>query len=499
MPASSPEPAPVAPLHHDEPFPLSIGRYAIEDGLEVALAPAFAPLLREVALRDFAAVSRRLREWAAAPRLVLPHPVAGGVDTEARRCVQMGLVNFVFFSDADGGHRWILAQALNLVDAIVLPGRIVHSLPRHRIAVRKALGDLLLRERTLVHLFEGAAPFAGFLVSHKTPFHFFYDLLKNVPPLVDAAQAAGKALYHRPEQTFFPLAAIAGGVPVRHLDEAAGAVVVYPATIQQNDLNALGLVYRESVPAARPGAVPHAQGPLVSAAMRALETRIAGYALEGAAPAAPAPGALSLWIGISDFKRSWKQQVEGFASLIGWLHAHVPDLEVVFDGMTAPAGLRVESPSETAVVDAIRALLPAPVRVTSLVGMDYPGKIRVGRRVDAFVCDAGTAALVPLRFCGKPGVMFSNGHIHSFPDRYAQPVAMLERRLVVPDGDTTAREAQFKSVHIFWKDVGAALVEVLNAAQSRALPPLPVPASERRAFREALGLAAPAPAEGASP
>lgn len=469
--SSSPKPSGFSPKVDD---------YAIWNYFDMDRPAGFAPFADPVRQRQPERLIRVHERLLATDVLELPHPLLAGVATRARSSLQLNMINFVFFSAHDGSSRWILLQLTNFIDAIVVPGKLLYVSNMQKPAIRACFALLLRNHRILDGFFDKSDPFSGFLVSQKTPYHFFYDILKNLAQLAPATAEAGKSIRYRPDQLYFPVEALTPAVD--HGDVRPGELLIYPTTVGQNALNAIGRRYTEWPRFTETEEPLGADARYVGMQMRAMEERIFAYALADKANLQETSGFV-LWISVCDAKRSWIEQEGGFVELIAALSLLVGELTVLFDGMTAPVGgaHAIDTGSDVAVFEAIRSRVPAQVRCLSMTGMGYAEKVRLGSRVDLFLSDAGSAALVPLRFCRKPGVLFSNGWINSFPDRYGSDVRFIDRSLVMVPPAEMEKAAQFRSFHMYWKDVLEAALGLLPGLEAAA-GFVPASAEERQEF-----------------
>ncbi|MDD5273390.1 MAG: hypothetical protein PHU14_11795, partial [Methylovulum sp.] len=143
-----------------------------------------------------------------------------------------------------------------------------------------------------------------------------------------------------------------------------------------------------------------------------------------------------VWIGVEGQKRSWLEQVEGYAYILNQLASRYPTLAVIFDGWTMPltpsAASLHEAEKDHKVVRDILALVKPTIRYVSVVGETSNTKLVVGHFADFFISNFSTGSLHISRLLAKPGfchlsktfseiVLRYAMHIHPNPHVYLLP------------------------------------------------------------------------------
>lgn len=141
---------------------------------------------------------------------------------------------------------------------------------------------------------------------------------------------------------------------------------------------------------------------------------------------------LTLWFGITAQKRSWIEQSQSCVKIAKRLSRHYSSITLFIDGWTSLAGGVPDSPKDIArdnsVFFAIRKQLKNEknLKVVSLIGKDYKDKVSYANTTDAFVANSGTGGMVPMMFSDKPGIIHSNGRLHTFERSYSDKIKVTD-------------------------------------------------------------------------
>ncbi|RTJ98266.1 alpha-2,3-sialyltransferase [Campylobacter jejuni] len=149
---------------------------------------------------------------------------------------------------------------------------------------------------------------------------------------------------------------------------------------------------------------------------------------------------LIIWLGLPGERRSWIEQIEGFANILKHCNKYFKKIKVYIDGMTGWDGKIVDFPENkilfNKIINTTRELflqeynkniiftfeeLQKLVDISteneekiivfkSLAGYDYRTKICYCRDCDIVISDSGTSGFVPFIFYKKPGIIFC-GHL----------------------------------------------------------------------------------------
>lgn len=338
------------------------------------------------------------------------HPTLNTVTTYPIDSFTQGMWNIVSFCDECGKNEWILIQSTSFTDIIITEQEIFCVAKPPNEHVKKQISRALVTRKDR-GMKASVTKKIGFKIGQTTPFHFFYDQFKFLPLL-----QKGGSVFRGTFPVFFDPEAT-WGIKLE-ATPPSDMVLFYPNVITQNSCVATGfggsdrrqkvknlnLVSHNDVVAKR-----------VSATMTTMELAMRDSV--DIAPNKPNSG-LCLWIGVTSTKRSWLEQVEGYAAIINDLSEKVEKLTILVDGMTASIDGESVPKSDDETLRQILARTNNPVEVISLIGMTYEQKIALGKYANAFISNGGTGSFVPLRIIQLPGVIHSNSRLLTFPDYY---------------------------------------------------------------------------------
>lgn len=172
--------------------------------------------------------------------------------------------------------------------------------------------------------------------------------------------------------------------------------------------------------------------------------------------------------------------MQGYAEIANSLARHHPSVVVLFDGLTAVDGRYANYRDDLMVVDAITRRLDARILPVTLVGRDYATKIAHCKQAVAFIANAGSGSLVPLRFCAKPGVLHSNAAIQTFrDDHYDMPVHFVSPGFVREVPHPENPRSDWISCQIPWQRMHNVFADILSGQGHAAPGHLPVPDMEK--------------------
>ena len=72
---------------------------------------------------------------------------------------------------------------------------------------------------------------------------------------------------------------------------------------------------------------------------------------------------MSIWIGITGQKRSWQEQIEGYAGILNKLLEEYNGLTVIIDGMTATYGQVINNSEDSYVCEEIKSRLNRQINI----------------------------------------------------------------------------------------------------------------------------------------
>jgi len=119
---------------------------------------------------------------------------------------------------------------------------------------------------------------------------------------------------------------------------------------------------------------------------------------------------LVVWIGVSNEKRSWLEQLDGFSNILSQLNSTYKKICVLVDGRTFPLTPRKADHGNKAREDMLFEKLafrnPA-ISFINMIGLKSVEKIYLAQKIDFFVSSYGTDSIYPSAICGKPGVVYA--------------------------------------------------------------------------------------------
>ena len=378
----------------------------------------------------------------------LPHPLYPEIITRARKNTLLNYSNLILFTDEKNQNPWILAQKTSFIDAIFLPGIIYYpQTSKHKL--NSIFSELINHFNNTINSKKSwsKSTLSGFVLGYIRPYHFFYDQLVNLYQInkpIDKKVISGKGL-------FFPLESIYG-LSIDSKTVEKNGTFLYPCTIAKKDFKEA--LFEQDI---------------------LMEKVVYEYAIKNSSVELEKEYNFILWIGITGQKRSWLEQIEGYAQIVNNLAHKYEKLLVLIDGWTATAGDKIKNADDDLVVSKVKELISTKVELLSLVGLDYETKIKYCSYVDAFIANAGTGSIVPLRLCKKPGVLHSNTKICSFRYDYPETVAIINNKQVVDAPENSSDIAMRTSYHIHWQHIYQALARVIKIIKGDELPYIEAP------------------------
>lgn len=182
---------------------------------------------------------------------------------------------------------------------------------------------------------------------------------------------------------------------------------------------------------------------------------------------------LIIWIGVSNEKRSWIEQLEGFASIILELNRVCKKIGVLVDGRTFPLVPReadlANKVREDKLFDELVSRCP-DVNFFNMIGLQPVEKIYLAQKVDFFISSYATDSIYPSAICGKPGVVYiapSVGnqrslHVH----RNIIEVPSSKVKELLPAGGHKASWHE-TSISMDWRDVYECVMQLIRRENSK--------------------------------
>lgn len=319
-------------------------------------------------------------------KIELDHPFFKGITTLVKNSVRIKEVNVVFLTDIKGGNRWCFVQSTNFIDAIFIEEEvlILHD-SAFPAKVLSAHNFFIKNKINYSQFFEYENIFGGFVISHKRPFHYIYDFLRNVHLFSDHIIKSNKKIVSEGGE-FLPISKIYG----MQYEKSENEFYLYISSLQAFKAKALN-----------------------SQNVRDMEDCILNAVEPSNLPILDKSDFI-LWIGITGQKRSWIQQIDGYKNIINKVAGTYSNVLVLVDGMTSYYNQEDFVEEDSRIFESIRTLINPNVKIKSLIGLDYFRKIALAKRVDFFISNGGSGSIVPDRICKLPGVMHSSKDFWTF-------------------------------------------------------------------------------------
>ena len=380
-----------------------------------------------------------LESFLFSNELLLEHPLNSKIITKCRSnyLVDIFPSNILFFSDENNEHKWFLIQGISMVDAVFVDNILYSNFVDESVTqlCRRSMEILFDTEPGYMDYFTKRHTFGGLVIDCERPMHFFFDHLVDLYQLKDSLEHTHKKVLCL-NHCFFDISLLLDNAVTRVRD--TDKFYIFPDIIAAQSLVETKFSEHLSI-----------LDNMISALCRVVpeENELPDKKYD-----------LVLWIGIAGEKRSWFEQIEGYANIINALQQHFPSMYILFDGMTATAGNEIEDQGNKDIAKKIMQGVDAPLDFKSLAGKDYMTKMSYCKDIDIFISDAGTTSVVPYRFYKKPGVLhWSAGYMYLF-----EPTSIHKK---VRDEDIKSEEGKAlgqASYSMDWKVVYNLTAEILN-------------------------------------
>ncbi|HFU2596678.1 TPA: hypothetical protein ACH5K9_000639 [Campylobacter jejuni] len=332
----------------------------------------------------------------------LKHPIYNNITVRAVKNYQLGIHNFILFTDKYCKFFFILGQSLNAVDIFVTPMHI-NVLVKH--AVHFVIENLQYISDDNFYNFDTRW---CFFLKQPRPYHFFIDELSNLYQL-NVKNIFKDSYFFVPKNISF-------------VDKNKSYVSLYPNTI---NFHPLIREYKGDI-----------EKYVTIMFNKVLQESLESYDILTDKDNLKQEYDLTIWLGLPGERRAWLGQIEGTANILKHLNKYFNKIKVYIDGMTAYDGERKDFPENKVlfnkIINATRKLFFKEynkniiftfeelqesisdsivneerfIVFKSLAGYDYRTKICYCEDCDIAISDSGTTGLIPFKFHQKPGVVF---------------------------------------------------------------------------------------------
>lgn len=349
----------------------------------------------------------------------------------------------------DSRDSFYLLQLLSSADAIYLPYHHILIVLAHinESHVMRLQEKLLKNFATVIKYATAVNSFAGVIASHSRPSHFYYDIwpalyeLMSKPLIVDNLPA----VIMRKDHDFNDVGLLFG--------------YKNHSVLASEEIDAM--LVKENKWLVHIGRQQHLSDHLsyefadryLVKQSQLLLNEVAKSYIEQLRNCYPV-----VWIGVEGQKRSWLEQIEGYAYIIQRLLEVYPKLGIVFDGWTMPftpsAASKAEVEKDRLIVQEITNRIVTPFSYVSVMGETSHTKILVGAKVDFFIANFSSGSLHISRLLGKPGFCHLSNQFSEIALGYAlhihpnHRVYLLPRRFINDKTDKNDTRHDFLSYSI---------------------------------------------------
>lgn len=177
---------------------------------------------------------------------------------------------------------------------------------------------------------------------------------------------------------------------------------------------------------------------------------------------------LIIWVGVSNEKRSWIEQVDGFANIIRELSFVFNRVSVFVDGRTFPifpCGADVANKNrEDKLFDELVLRCPG-VSFFNMIGLQAIEKIYLAQKIDFFISSYSTDSIYPSAICRKPGVVYAapsigdQRYLHIHHEIIEVPGDKVKE---VEPSDSVSRAWHETSISMDWRDLFGCVQRILD-------------------------------------
>lgn len=177
---------------------------------------------------------------------------------------------------------------------------------------------------------------------------------------------------------------------------------------------------------------------------------------------------LKVWVGISNEKRSWVEQVDGYSKILNELSKSFTKICVFVDGRTFPLNPSNDDFGNKSREDLIfYELVERNLNIDffNIIGMQPVEKIKIAQVIDFFICSYATDSIYPSAFCHKPGVVYISPSIddqrqlHIHHNIIEVPSDKVKEVLPLDGNKKSWHET---SISMDWQDVYACVLQLID-------------------------------------
>jgi hypothetical protein len=324
---------------------------------------------------------------------------------QVKACFSINVVDFNFIYFANSKESFYLVQHCANVSVIFPTLFRVVSLSEVNHWVNESLNKVPTLFNYIINDYSlyssllsgsGKGHFLGFNVTQSRPYHYFYDYVYGLDSLLknNDAQTAEIKVFGVKGFDFIDFSLVNSKAEYVSYDEAA----LNKLLIRQAGYTVMPCI--QHCKSSYDKKLLRLSSNLVSASNR--------YCSNASVISAESPD-LTMWIGVSNEKRSWVEQVDGFSKIIEELSKKFKSVVVVVDGRTFPQNPRqadiANKQREDLLFNTLVNKNPA-VKFVNMIGMQAIEKIYLAQKIDFFISSYATDSIYPSAICKKPGVVY---------------------------------------------------------------------------------------------
>lgn len=401
--------------------------------------------------QDIQSIANYICDTINSNEFCLPHPLNPEIKTYAKySSIHKSGTNYILFSDISLSNLWCLAQEENFIDTIFTNDLALEFSTQKDGLIKNFTKSNIEYPQ---HNLNDPQTNIPFLLHHSRPYHFFYDYLKYLYYIISTKKLSHPPLVYT-QSPFLPLEILGDKISVN---------IKKPKLLISPTLVATARIKRTT----GEGNTALGKSELYKSITQSTEELI--YKSFDDKNLLQDKFDLKIWIGISAEKRKWIEQIDGYAKIISELSNHYKKILILADGLTAPHSQKLSNTADMTILDDIRNLVTnKDTQFISLIGEDYATKIKYCKHIDIFISDAGTGCMIPLRICKKPGVLFSNKTLFTFPDDYPNTIKIINKEHIT-DIINHNKTADFVSYSIDWKNIYKEVCSITRLIQENSL------------------------------
>lgn len=311
----------------------------------------------------------------------------------------------------------------------------------------------LLKNEFSFEQMDNAGEFIGFNISQSRPYHYYYDYLYGLDKIISSKKLLPCSIYSIEGFDFFDI-----GILFEQFKYSS----ISNDEINRMTLSQGGFLLMPCIQYCRTKFDPK----LIKLSSK-LRYAAENFRLESQQPFDSSDFDFVIWIGISNEKRSWLEQIEGYSNIICKLNERYSKICVLVDGRTYPLSPREADRANKAREDVsfneLKSKNPNTTFI-NLIGMTSIEKIYFAARIDCFISSYATDSIYPSAICHNLGVVFISPKIQDQRHLHAHHniIEVASNKIHDIEPIDSAKSWHETSISMSWKDVHNCLLKILE-------------------------------------